>query len=84
MHEIMQTELYLSVNNYQEIVVSYSGKGTDMRPNDYITHADGIRILTGGLDDFMKSGEKEAVVPVIDEDDFKYGGYRLKGMNIFD
>jgi len=44
-----------------------------------LTHADGIRILTGGLDSFVSSGEKEAVLPLVDEDDFKHGGYRLKG-----
>lgn len=28
MHEILQTELYLTVNDFQEIVVSYAGRGT--------------------------------------------------------
>jgi len=53
--------------------------GTDLRPSDYLTHADGIRILTGGLDSFVASGEKEAVLPLVDEDDVRHGGYRLKG-----
>ena len=28
MHEIQQTELYLAINDFQEIVVSYAGRGT--------------------------------------------------------
>lgn len=82
MHEISQTQLYLTMNEHQEVVVSYAGKGVDLRPQDYITHADGIRILTGwpnGVDDFLESGEKEVVVPIVDEDDEMFGGQRLKG-----
>lgn len=82
MHEVSQTQLYLTMNEHQEVVVSYAGKGVDLRPNDYITHADGIRILTGwpnGVDDFLESGEKEIVVPIVDDDDEKFGGQRLKG-----
>ena len=82
MHEIAQTELYLTMNEHHEVVVSYAGKGVDLRPQDYITHADGIRILTGwpgGVEEFLLSGEKEAVVPVVDDADEKFGGLRLKG-----
>lgn len=31
MHEILQTELYVAVNDFQEIVVSYAGRGTYYR-----------------------------------------------------
>ena len=31
MHELLQTELYLAVNSYQEIVVSYAGRGGTTR-----------------------------------------------------
>lgn len=82
MHEISQTELYLSMNENQEVIVAYAGKGVDLRPNDFITHADGIRLLTGwrgGIEEFLQSGEKEAVVPVVDDNDEKHGGLRLKG-----
>jgi hypothetical protein len=82
MHEISQTELYLAMNENHEVVVSYAGKGVDLKPNDYVTHADGIRLLTGwpgGLEEFLQSGEKEAVIPVVDDDDTKFGGSRLKG-----
>mmetsp|Transcript_15054 Transcript_15054/g.25064 ORF Transcript_15054/g.25064 Transcript_15054/m.25064 type:complete len:379 (-) Transcript_15054:580-1716(-) len=79
MHEIAQTELYLSVNEYKEVIVTYAGRGTDLRPNDYLTHADGVRILSGGIDDFVKSGEREAVVPVVNDDDTQHGGSRLLG-----
>ena len=82
MHEISQTELYLTMNEHQEVVVSYAGKGVDLRPDDYITHADGIRLLTGwpgGVEEFLESGEKEAIVPIVDDDDEKFGGLKLKG-----
>lgn len=82
MHEITQTELYLAMNENHEVVVSYAGIGVDLKPNDYITHADGIRLLSGwpgGLQEFLESGEQEAVVPVVDDDDIKFGGHRLKG-----
>lgn len=82
MHEIAQTELYLAMNDNHEVVVAYAGKGVDLKPNDYITHADGVRLLSGwpgGIQEFLESGEKEAVVPVVDDNDTKFGGHRLKG-----
>jgi hypothetical protein len=79
MHDILQNQLYLGTTAEDEIVVKYAGKGSDMKTNDYITHADGIRILSGGLDDFLNSGEGEVIVPVVDDDDVKHGGKRLIG-----
>jgi hypothetical protein len=82
MHEIAQSSLYLTVNEDQEVIVSYAGKGLDLVPNDYITHADGVRLLTGwagGIEEFLQSGEKEAVIPVVDNEDEMFGGFRLKG-----
>lgn len=79
MHEVLQNSLYLSLTQYGEIVVSYTGKGADLRPDDYVTHADGIKILTGSLQSFLESGVRETVVPVVDEEDVKYGGKRLLG-----
>jgi hypothetical protein len=79
MHEILQNSLYLTLTQYGEIVVSYTGKGADLRPDDYVTHADGVKILTGSLQEFLESGVKETVVPVVDDDDVKYGGKRLLG-----
>jgi len=40
MHEIMQlgSELYLSRTVHGEIIVAYSSKGSELKPNDYITH----------------------------------------------
>ena len=70
------------MNSFHEIVVAFAGKGVDLRPNDYITHADGVRVLSGwegGIEDFLQSGEKEAVVPIVDDEDVKFGGHRLKG-----
>ena len=79
MHEIMQSEVYLKVNQYNEIFVAYAGKDTDLRSNDYITHADGIRVLSGGLEEFLESGEEEVLVPVVDDALQKQGGYKLTG-----
>lgn len=31
----------------EEVVVTFTGKGADVRPLDYLTHADGIRVLSG-------------------------------------
>ena len=67
------------MTQYGEIVVAYTGKGADLRPDDYVTHADGVKILTGSLQEFLESGVKETVVPVVDDDDVKFGGKRLLG-----
>ena len=79
MHEILHNSLYLTMTQYGEIVVAYTGKGADLRPDDYVTHADGVKILTGSLQEFLESGVKETVVPVVDDDDVKFGGKRLLG-----
>lgn len=79
MHEVLQNSMYLTLTQYGEIVVSYTGKGADLRPDDYVTHADGIKIMTGSLQSFLESGVRETVVPVVDDDDVKYGGKRLLG-----
>ena len=78
-HEILQHEVYLATNENQEVVISYASKGVDLRPNDYVTHADGVRILSGGLDSFFKTGEKEVVVPIVDDSNTKYNGNKLLG-----
>jgi hypothetical protein len=79
MHEVMQYPVYLRNTGYQEIVVAYGEKGSDLRKDDFLTHADGIRILNGGLDAFLKNGEKEAILPIVDEQDSKYEGNKLLG-----
>jgi hypothetical protein len=79
MHEVMQYPVYLGNTGFQEIVVTYGEKGSDLRKDDYLTHADGIRVLNGGLDAFLKNGEKEAILPIVDEHDSKYDGSRLLG-----
>lgn len=33
--------------------MTYASLGSDVRPNDYITHADGIKLLTGGISSFL-------------------------------
>jgi hypothetical protein len=79
MQEVLQNSLYLALNEHNEMVVTYSGRGADLRPDDYITHADGIRILSGGLDTFLSSGEREVIVPVVDNEDIMHGGSKFLG-----
>jgi hypothetical protein len=79
MHEVIQNELYIGLTNFGEYAVTYAGKGADMRPDDYITHADNIKLLTGTLQEFLDSGVRETVVPIVDDEDVKYGGQRLLG-----
>lgn len=79
MHEILQNQVYLGTTETSEIVVKYAGKGSDMKPMDYLTHADGVRILAGDLESFIKSGEGEVIVPVVDDDDSMFDGNRLLG-----
>lgn len=79
LHEIIQQPLYLKTTAFNEIVVAYSDKGSDLREGDYLTHADGIRILNGGLQAFLKSGEKEAIVPIVEDKDVQHDGKRFLG-----
>ena len=79
MHEVIQNEMYIGMTNFGEYAVTYAGKGADMRPDDYITHADNIKLLTGTLQEFLDSGVRETVVPIVDDADVKYGGQRLLG-----
>lgn len=79
MHEVSQSELYLHVNEHGEFQVAYAGRGLDMQPHDYLTHADGVRFMSGGINAFMSSGEREAVLPVVDDDYEMGGGFKLIG-----
>ena len=79
MHEVSQFPTYLGTSENGEVVVTYSGKGADLHPDDYITHADEVRLLTGSLSDFLASGQREAAIPIVDDEDVKFGGSRLLG-----
>lgn len=79
MHEVSESDIYLGFSEYGEMVVTYAGKGSDLRPDDYITHADGVRMLSGGLTEFIKSGQREAMVPIVNDDDTQFGGAKLLG-----
>ena len=78
MHEVNNSALYLSTTNFGEIVVNKAGRGLDFAQNDYVTHADGTRLIAGGLDTFWSSGETEIVVPIVDSNDGG-GGAKLIG-----
>jgi len=45
----------------------------------YRTHADGVKLLTGGISSFLESNLREAIVPIVDEDDIKFDGAKLLG-----
>ena len=79
MAELLNANVYLATTAHDELVVRYAPSGCDLVRDDYITHADSIRLLTGGLDSFLKSGEKEVVAPVVDDSDAMHGGHRLLG-----
>eukprot|EP01038_Epipyxis_sp_PR26KG_P009372 gene9372-12628_t len=81
LYEIQQAQnkLYLTVTEFGEVAVTYAGKGIDFKPNDYISHADGVRILSGGINEFLKSGEKEAIIPIVDDEDVMHDGSKLMG-----
>lgn len=79
MHEVVQNSLFLKTTKHEEIIVAYAERGSDLREGDYLTHADGIRVLNGGLQSFLKSGDKEAVVPIVDEHDSQHGGSKFLG-----
>lgn len=79
MHELQQQALYLRTTAHDEVTVAFTEKGSDLREGDYLTHADGVRILNGGLAAFLKSGEKEAIVPIVEETDQKHDGSKFIG-----
>ncbi len=79
MAEILQQTIYVSANEEGELQIRYASQGSDLREGDYMALADNTRILNGGLDTFLSSGEKEVIVPVIDDTDRKYSGVRFLG-----
>lgn len=82
-HELLKSEAYISVTKNNEFVVTHiSGTGLNLMPDDYILRTDKKRMLSGSLQQFMESSEKEAVVPVVDNEDEKNGGFRLLGFVI--
>ena len=55
MAECLQSPIYLTQNEFGgDNCTSYT-RGSDFVENDYLTHADDVRILNGGLDSFIKS-----------------------------
>ena len=67
LHDLEDIKIYLTNSQYGETQVSHASVGSDFRPNDYVTHADGVRLLTGGISGFLASGLKEAIVPIVDD-----------------
>ena len=79
MAELLNRRVYLATTRHNELVVRHAESGLDLVEGDLLTHADSLRLLTGGLDSFLRGGEKEVVVPVVDEGDGVHGGKRLLG-----
>ncbi|RYG58622.1 hypothetical protein EON64_21125 [archaeon] len=77
--EMMQGEVYLKQTEHFETVIANAPRGSDLHTGDYVTHADGIRVLNGGLAAFLKNGDLEAILPIVDEEDEQFGGQRLSG-----
>jgi len=78
-HDAELQGLYLTLSPHGEVVVSKSSRGSDLRPSDYITHIEGYRILAGGLDAFVRSGEIEVAVPLVDTGSLEMGGAKVTG-----
>ena len=78
---LLDQAIYLTTTANEEIVVTSLDVSTNrhLQPLDYLTHVNGIKILSGGLAEFLRNGEKEAIIPVIDDADEKEGGNRLLG-----
>lgn len=79
LHGLEDTKIYLANTHHGETKVTHASSGSDFRPDDYVTHADGMKLLTGGIDGFLSSDLKQAIVPVVDDEDVKNGGSRLLG-----
>ena len=91
-HDIIKQDVYLKMTENEELVVTHSevidiskntlSGSTTLRANDYITHADGILMLSGGLESFLSSGSREVVVPVIEQTKAINNGHKLLGFVI--
>eukprot|EP01041_Mallomonas_annulata_P010676 gene10676-22283_t len=77
--DIFKGEVYVTISEFKEVIVAYADPVTSLAMKDYITLADDKRILSGSFQDFIESGDKEIIVPMIDDEDHKHGGYRLLG-----
>jgi hypothetical protein len=78
--DILQHELYLSYSDASEFTVAAAGKELKLEEGDYVSHADTVRMLSGGLSEYLSSGEtEEVVVPVVDTDASSNGGNKVLG-----
>ena len=65
---------YPSISHYS--VTSFITLISINLANDLV---DGVRLLVGGMSGFLSSGAKEAVVPIVDDEDIRAGGAKLMG-----
>jgi hypothetical protein len=76
---VIEQKIYLKVTENEEIVVVAAESVVNAKPN-YVTHVDGIKILSGGLSAFLLTNDFNlAVIPIIDDEDIFNGGNRLLG-----
>jgi hypothetical protein len=73
-------QIYLGITEFGETVVTHAARGSDLRQSDYLSHIDGFKILSGGLKNFLANDEREAVIPIVDDEDTQDGGGRLLGL----
>jgi hypothetical protein len=75
----LEQKIYLKVTENEEIIVVAAENIVNAQPN-YVTHVDGIKILSGGLTAFLlKNDFNLAAIPIIDDEDIFNGGNRLLG-----
>lgn len=90
-HEAMKQDLYLATSPHNEVVITYTDTNMQdksiptsslLRARDYLTHVDGIPILTTSIAEFIQSGSKEVVIPVVDDEFSRNNGHKLVGFVI--
>lgn len=67
LHELENKQVQLSYTSEGEMKISSASKGVNLQKDDYLIQVDNTRMLSGGFKEFFKSGDTEAVVPVIDD-----------------
>ena len=79
--DIYQQQIYVKVSANEEIVVVSTAKGSiaNIQSNHYITHVDDVKVFSGSLGTFFTSGNRRAMIPMLDDSDFIEDGRRLLG-----
>lgn len=77
---LIEQKIYLKVSENEEIVVAIAAENNGSSQPNYVTHVDGLKILSGGLAAFFLNNDFDsAAIPIIDDEDILNGGNRLLG-----